>query len=96
MAEFFTEGQENFSPMFCQVVTLIEDNESDVGGFQRFNGGFCSLVEPCQGTVFANLFSSHFFPIFLHLFLKIIGIFHAKVFKPGQTRSLVDGFSVFN
>ena len=94
--EFFTESEENLSPMFGQVMALIENDEPDVGGFQRFNGGFCSLVEPRQGTVFANLFSSHLFTIFLHLFLKIIGIFYAEVLKPSQTGSLVNGFTIFN
>ena len=93
--EFFTEGQENFSPMFGQVMALIENDEPDVGGLQRINGGFCSLVEPRQGTVFTHFLTSNFFPMFLHFLLEIIGIFETEVLKPRQTGCLVDGFTVF-
>ena len=32
--------------MFGQMMALIENDEPDVGGFQRLNRGLCSLIEP--------------------------------------------------
>ena len=96
MPELFSEGQENLPPMFSQVMALIENDEPDVGVLQCFNGGLCPLAQPRQGPVLANFLPAHFLPMFLHLLLKIIRVFHAKILKPRQTRSLVDGFTVLN
>ena len=81
--------------MFGQVMALIENDEPDVGGFQRFNGGFAPslshaghrLRQPFLVAPFSDISSS---------LSQNNRDFYAEVFKPSQTGSLVNGFTIFN